>query len=60
MTSRNLADFYDPAVDAEDMGRPTRAEAERDRREGGMTVRDCGDCFCGTCLACALAGRRGL
>ena len=39
MTRRNYSPHYDPDVTREDMGRPSRAEAERDAAEDRAAYR---------------------
>ena len=52
-----VGSFYDPALTREDMGRPTRAEADRDAREADTTPAP--PCNCGVCLRCAVRRSRG-
>jgi len=58
MTRRNYSDAYDPDLTLEDMGQPTRAEANADAAFDRQYPSADIACGCGKCLACAFRGRR--
>ena len=58
MTRRNFSDAYDPELTREDMGQPTRAEANADAAFDRQYPAADIYCSCGQCLACAFRGRR--